>query len=62
MRLLVDAGIDTGVGIAPVLPEGCRLVTADQQQLTPGAVVVRGHLGCAGGLAGKTITAIAAGR
>ena len=48
-------GGEVEIRIAPVLPEGCSLVTPDQQQLTPGAVVVRGHLGCAGGLAGKTI-------
>jgi hypothetical protein len=43
------------IQIAPVVPEGCRLVTPDQQQLTPGAVVVRGTLRCQGGLAGKTL-------
>jgi hydrogenase/urease accessory protein HupE len=48
-------GGEVEIRIAPVVPEGCRLVTPDQQQLTPGAVVVRGSLGCAGGLAGKTI-------
>ena len=38
-----------------MIPEGCRLVTPDRQQLTPGAVVVRGTLACDGGLAGKTL-------
>ena len=41
--------------IAPVLPDGCRLATPDRQQLAPGAVLVRGTLACAGGLAGKTL-------
>jgi hydrogenase/urease accessory protein HupE len=48
-------GGEVEIRIAPLVPEGCRLVTPDQQQLTPGAVVVRGSLGCGGGLAGKTI-------
>ena len=48
-------GGEVEIRIAPVVPEGCRLVTPDQQQLTPGAVVVHGTLSCAGGLAGKTI-------
>ena len=48
-------GGEVEIQIAPVLPEGCRLTTPDRQQLTPGAVIVRGTLTCAGGLAGKTI-------
>jgi HupE / UreJ protein len=48
-------GGEVEIRIAPVLPDGCRLSTPDQQQLTPGAVVVRGTLQCAGGLAGKTV-------
>ncbi len=48
-------GGEVEIQIAPVVPEGCRLVTPDQQQLTPGAVVVRGTLQCRGGLAGKTL-------
>jgi hydrogenase/urease accessory protein HupE len=48
-------GGEVEIQIAPVIPEGCRLVTPDRQQLTPGAVIVRGTLTCAGGLAGKTI-------
>jgi hypothetical protein len=43
------------IRIMPVVPEGCRLVTPDQQQLTPGSTIVRGTLRCASGLAGKTI-------
>ena len=35
-------GGEVEIRIAPVVPDGCRLQTPDQQQLTPGAVVVRG--------------------
>ena len=49
-------GGEVEIQIAPVVPEGCRLATPDRQQLTPGAMIVRGTLTCAGGLAGKTIT------
>jgi hydrogenase/urease accessory protein HupE len=48
-------GGEVEIQIAPVVPEGCRLATPDRQQLTPGAMIVRGMLTCAGGLAGKTI-------
>jgi len=48
-------GGEVEIQIAPVIPDGCRLETPDRQQLTPGAVIVRGTLTCAGGLAGKTI-------
>jgi hypothetical protein len=48
-------GGEVEIQIAPVVPDGCRLTTPDQQQLTPGAVVVRGTLQCRGGLAGKTL-------
>ncbi len=49
------AGGEVEIRIAPVLPAGCALVTPDRQQLTPGAILVRGTLRCEGGLAGKTI-------
>jgi hypothetical protein len=49
------AGGEVEIRIAPVVPEGCRLATPDQQLLTPGAVIVRGTLACNGGLAGKTL-------
>jgi hydrogenase/urease accessory protein HupE len=49
-------GGEVEIQIAPVVPEGCRLATPDRQQLTPGAMIVRGTLTCAGGLAGKTIS------
>ena len=37
------------------MPPECRFATPGQEQLSPGALVVRGTLSCAGGLAGKTI-------
>ena len=48
-------GGEVEIQIAPVIPKECRLATSDRQQLSPGAVIVRGTLTCAGGLAGKTI-------
>jgi len=48
-------GGEVEIQIAPAIPEGCRLATPDRQQLTPGAMIVRGTLACVGGLAGKTI-------
>jgi hypothetical protein len=49
------SGGEVEIQIAPVLPKECRLATPDRQQLTPGAVIVRGTLTCRDGLAGKTI-------
>jgi hypothetical protein len=48
-------GGEVEIQIAPAIPEGCRLATRDRQQLTPGAVVLRGTLSCTRGLAGKTL-------
>ena len=48
-------GGEVEIQIAPVIPKDCRLATSDRQLLSPGAVIVRGTLTCAGGLAGKTI-------
>jgi len=48
-------GGEVELQIAPVFPAGCRLGTRDRQQLTPGAVIVRGALTCQGGLGGKTL-------
>lgn len=48
-------GGETEIYIAPVFPAECRLTTPGQQ-LTPGAVLVRGTVECEGGLAGKTLT------
>jgi hydrogenase/urease accessory protein HupE len=49
------SGGEAEISIWPVVPDGCRLATRDRQQPTPGAVVVRGRLDCADGLAGRTI-------
>jgi hydrogenase/urease accessory protein HupE len=50
------SGGEMELRIAPVIPQGCRLQTPDhQQQVLPGALVVRGTLHCDGGIAGKTI-------
>jgi hydrogenase/urease accessory protein HupE len=49
------AGGEVRISIAPVFPEGCSFHTPDRQQMTPGAVIVRGTLRCEGGLGGKTI-------
>jgi hydrogenase/urease accessory protein HupE len=49
------SGGEVEIRIVPVVPAGCSLSGPARQQLTPGAVVVRGTLSCSGGLAGKTI-------
>jgi hydrogenase/urease accessory protein HupE len=49
------SGGEVEIYIAPVVPTGCRLAAAGQQQLTPGALVVRGTLTCDGGIQGKTL-------
>jgi len=49
------AGGEVRIDIAPVFPDDCRFVTPDRQQITPGAVIVRGRLECREGLAGKTL-------
>jgi hydrogenase/urease accessory protein HupE len=49
------AGGEIEIRIAPVIPDGCRLLTPDRQQITPGSVLVRGTLQCEGGIAGKTL-------
>jgi hydrogenase/urease accessory protein HupE len=49
------SGGEVEIRIAPVFPEGCRLVTRDRQQVAPGALISRGMLLCQGGLAGKSI-------
>lgn len=51
-------GGEVEIQIAPKVPEGCRLTTPDRQLMTPGAMIVRGTLTCAGGLAGKTISIV----
>ena len=49
------SGGEVEIYIAPVVPTGCRLAAAGQQQLTPGALVVRGALTCDGGIQGKVL-------
>jgi HupE / UreJ protein len=49
------SGGEVELQIAPVLPPPCRLVVPGAQQLSPGAVIVRGQLSCPGGIAGKTL-------
>jgi hypothetical protein len=51
------SGGEIELQIAPVIPQGCQFLTSDreQQQVLPGALVVRGILHCDGGIAGKTM-------
>lgn len=50
------SGGEVELQIAPAIPPSCQLQTPDrQQQILPGALVVRGILHCDGGIAGKTI-------
>ena len=49
------SGGEVEIYIAPVIPVGCRLTTSGRQQLTPGALIVRGTLQCRDGIEGKTI-------
>ena len=49
------SGGEIEIFIAPVIPASCRLATPGQQQLTPGALVVRGTLHCDDGIGGKTL-------
>jgi hydrogenase/urease accessory protein HupE len=49
------SGGEVELQLSPVIPKECTLVTPGRQQVTVGAVVIRGTLTCPGGLAGKTI-------
>jgi len=49
------SGGEVEIRIAPAFPEGCRFVSRDRQQLTPGALISRGTLVCEGGLGGRSI-------
>ena len=49
------SGGEVELQLTPLIPKDCTLITPDRQQLSVGAVVVRGTLTCPGGLAGKTI-------
>ena len=48
-------GGEVEIYIAPVIPAECHLTTPGRQQLTPGAVIVRGTLQCEDGVQGKTL-------
>jgi hydrogenase/urease accessory protein HupE len=48
-------GGEVEIYIAPVMPKDCRFATAGEQQLTPGALLVRGTLRCDGGIHGRTL-------
>jgi len=50
------SGGEVEINIAPIIPQECRLTTPGRQQVTPGAVVVRGTLRCRDGIDGKTLT------
>ena len=49
------SGGEIEIFIAPVIPKSCSLATPAQQQLTPGALVVRGTMRCDDGIKGKTL-------
>jgi hydrogenase/urease accessory protein HupE len=49
------SGGEIEIYVAPIVPPGCELSTTGEQALTPGALVVRGVLHCASGIAGRTI-------
>ena len=49
------AGGEVEIYIAPIVPKECGFVASGQQQLTPGALVMRGVLVCPGGIDGKTL-------
>lgn len=48
------SGGEVEIYIAPIIPDDCTLITAARQQLTPGALIVRGTLQCKDGIQGKT--------
>jgi len=50
------AGGEVAIHIAPRFPDECVFTSPDRQQLTPGAVIVRGTLRCPEGLGGRTVT------
>lgn len=49
------AGGESPIFVVPIVPKDCRLATGSQQQLTPGAPIVRGTLLCPGSVQGRTI-------
>ena len=49
------SGGEIEIYIVPLVPAGCELASSGNQALTPGALVVRGSLRCAGGIYGQTL-------
>lgn len=49
------SGGEIEIYIAPIVPPGCQLTTSGDQALTPGALIVRGTLRCAGGINGQVL-------
>jgi hydrogenase/urease accessory protein HupE len=49
------SGGEAEISIAPIVPPGCELTTAGDQSLTPGVLIVRGSLRCAGGIDGHVL-------
>jgi hydrogenase/urease accessory protein HupE len=49
------SGGEVEIYIAPIIPDECRLATPGRQQVTPGAVILRGTLRCEDGIPGKTL-------
>jgi len=49
------SGGEVEIYIAPIIPDECRLTTPGRQQLTPGALIVRGTMQCKDGIEGKTL-------
>ena len=49
------SGGEIEIYIAPIMPAGCQLTTSGDQALTPGALIVRGTLRCAGGINGRVL-------
>jgi hydrogenase/urease accessory protein HupE len=49
------SGGEVEIYIAPIIPDECRLATPGRQQLTPGALIVRGTMQCKDGIEGKTL-------
>jgi len=49
------SGGEVEIYIAPIIPDECSLTTPGRQQLTPGALIVRGTMQCKDGIQGKTL-------
>jgi hydrogenase/urease accessory protein HupE len=49
------SGGEIEIYIAPIMPPECQLTTSGDQALTPGALIVRGALRCAGGINGQVL-------